>query len=233
MIRIGLIGDYNPQVKAHVAIPEAIRLAATDLGGEAQFEWIPTPSLEHDATRKLAGYHALWTVPASPYASTLGALNGIEYARTQQVPFLGTCGGFQHMVLEFARNVLGVKEADHAEMNPEASKLFITPLTCSVSETTHTFRLKDGSKAAAIYGAQEISEQYGICNYGINHEYAPLLEKAGLRAVGVDIEGETRIMELEQHPFYMGTLFQPERSAFKGIVHPLIKAFVQAAVIVK
>jgi CTP synthase (UTP-ammonia lyase) len=172
----------------------------------------------------------LLSVPASPYASMQGALNGIRFARECQIPFLGTCGGFQHMIIEYARNVLGLSEADHAEENPAASMLLVAPLTCSVSEKTNTFILTPGSKVASAYGNVEIVEQYGICNYGLNPEFAPLLDQAGLRVIGVDTDGETRIMELDQHSFFVGTLFQPERSAFKHIVHPLIKAFLQAAI---
>ncbi|WP_246469361.1 hypothetical protein [Cohnella nanjingensis] len=86
-----------------------------------------------------------------------------------------------------------------------------------------------GSKVEGIYGKGEIVEQYGICNYGLNPEFAPLLEQAGLRVAGVDTEGAARIMELAGHPFYIGTLFQPERSAFRETVHPLIRAFLRSA----
>jgi CTP synthase (UTP-ammonia lyase) len=230
MLRIGLIGDYDQEVKAHVAIPKAIQLAANELGCQVEFEWIATPTLEQEYEQKLENYQALWTVPASPYASMLGALNGIQFARERKVPFIGTCGGFQHMIIEYARNVLGLSEADHAEENPAASILMVVPLTCAVSEITNTFRLTPGSKAAIIYGNDEIVEQFGTCSYGLNPEFAPLLEQAGMRVVGLDPDGEIRIMELAQHPFFVGTLFQPERSAFQNVVHPLIKAFVQAAI---
>ncbi|WP_240647666.1 hypothetical protein [Paenibacillus nanensis] len=94
MIRVGLIGDYDVQVKAHVAIPLALEIAANDLGVQVEYEWIATPNLTKDFERKLGKYQALWTVPASPYASMQGALNGIRFARERQLPFLGTCGGF-------------------------------------------------------------------------------------------------------------------------------------------
>ncbi|WP_426452757.1 CTP synthase C-terminal region-related (seleno)protein [Paenibacillus sp. S-38] len=228
MIHVGLIGDYDPEVKAHIAIPQSLEFAAKDLGYQIQYDWIATPSLEQDFEQKLAQYHALWTVPASPYASMQGALHGIRFAREHQVSFLGTCGGFQHMIIEFARNQMGLSDADHAEENPAASFMLIAPLTCSVSERTHTFKLAPESKVATYYGKDEVTEQYGICNYGLNPEFAPLLEQAGLRSVGVDEQGETRIMELNQHPFFVGTLFQPERSAFTKMAHPLIRAFLQS-----
>ena len=230
MSKIGLIGDFDVEVAAHIAIPQAIQLAADDLGSPMDIEWIPTSSLENDFEQKLATFQALWTVPASPYKSMKGALNGIRFAREHNIPFLGTCGGFQHMIIEFARNVMGLSEADHAEENPATSLMLVAPLTCSVSEKTHIFKLTPGSKVADIYGESEIVEQYGICNYGLNPVFAPMLEKAGMQIAGVDTEGETRIMELINHPFFIGTLFQPERSAFKNSVHPLIKAFLQKAI---
>lgn len=230
MRKIGLIGDYDAEVVAHIAIPKAIELASKDLGCQIEIEWLSTTSLENDFEQKLKTFQALWTVPASPYKSMQGALNGIRFAREHSVPFLGTCGGFQHMIIEFARNVLALSEADHAEENPSSSLMLVAPLTCSVSEKTHTFTLTHGSKVADIYDDIEIVEQFGICNYGLNPEFAPLLEKAGLQIAGVDTDGETRIMELINHPFFIGTLFQPERSALKNIVHPLIRAFIQKAI---
>lgn len=228
-MRIGLIGDYNEEVIAHQAIPDAIRLAAKAMGAAASAEWVPTSSLEENCEDMLAPYDGLWCVPASPYRSMRGALNGIRYAREREVPFLGTCGGFQHMVIEFARNAAGMTEADHAEINPEASIVLVAPLTCSVSEQTNVFHLTPGSRTAGIYDALETIEQYGTCNYGPDPAYNEQLESAGLRISGVDTEGTTRIMELPSHPFMIGMLFQPERSALKGLAHPLVRAFVEAA----
>jgi CTP synthase (UTP-ammonia lyase) len=87
-------------------------------------------------------------VPASPYRSMQGTLNGIWFARDHLIPLLGTCGDFQQMIIESARNVMGLTEADHAEENPSASLILVAPLTCSVSEKMHTFKLPPGSKAA-------------------------------------------------------------------------------------
>ncbi|MED1201624.1 glutamine amidotransferase-related protein [Heyndrickxia acidicola] len=221
---IGLIGDFKEKAAAHRAIPQAIKLASAELNVNVDIEWVPTSSLELEFEQKLAKFHALWAVPASPYTSMQGALNGIRFAREHGVPFLGTCGGFQHMIIEFSRNVLGISNADHAEENPASSKLLVTPLRCSVSEMTHVFTLKQGSKAAEIYNDIEITEQYGICNYGLNTKFATLLQKNGMRISGTDTNGEPRILELTSHPFFIGTLFQPERSAFKKSVHPLIRA---------
>src|SRR5215472_517831 len=107
-IRIGLIGDFNPSVKAHIAIPQAVALAANALACAAETSWLATPQLEHNATELLSAYDALWCVPASPYASMEGALSAIRFARERGIPFLGTCGGSQHAIIEYARNVLGL-----------------------------------------------------------------------------------------------------------------------------
>jgi len=229
VIRIGLIGDFNPEVKAHIAIPLALQLVSRELAVLVNYEWISTSLLDAGVEQTLEGYDALWLVPASPYASMQGALNGVQFAREHDVPFLGTCGGFQHMIIEYARNVLGLREADHAETNPNASLVLVAPLTCSVSEQDHTFILTPGSTVAACYGRNEIVEQYGICNYGFNPEFRSMFEHSGMRIAGVDTDDEVRIMELSGNRFFVGTLFQPERSAFRNIVHPIIKAFVQSS----
>jgi len=231
MLHVGLIGDYDPSsIKtAHTITLKALTLAANDLSCAVELQWLPTPSLEQDTAQKLAGYQVLWAVPNTPYASMEGALKGIRFAREHAVPFLGTCGGFQHMLIEYARNVLGLSDADHAESNPGAATLAVTPLTCSMNELSETFFLTPGSRVATIYGKSEVVEQYGICNYGLNVMLRSGFEQRGLRVSGVDGNGEVRIMELDKHPFFVGTLFQPQRSAFKEIVHPVIKALLQAA----
>jgi CTP synthase (UTP-ammonia lyase) len=228
MIRIGLIGEFHHDVKAHVAIPQALDLAAQDLAYSFEATWLATPALEHETARQLAEYHALWFVPNTPYASIEGALQALRYARERHIPTLGTCGGCQHMIIEYARNVLDITEADHAEEHPDASVLLIIPLACSNTDIITTCRLKPGSRVAACYGTTEVREQYGTCNYGPNAQFWPLLEQGGLHVTGADVDGSARVVELERHPFYIGTLFQPERSAFQPIVHPLIRALLQA-----
>src|SRR5260370_42388054 len=137
-IRIGLIGDYHPDVTAHVAIPQAIALASRELTCSAETEWLPTRSLEQNTEQRLTHYDALWCVPASPYESMEGALRAIRFAREHAVPFLGTCGGSQHALIEYARDVLGLTEADHAESNPEAGLRFISPLAFYTAEASAT-----------------------------------------------------------------------------------------------
>ncbi len=226
-LQIGLVGDYSPEVTAHVAIPKALALAANDARAKVEVTWLPTESLAHN-TEQLLSFNGLWCVPASPYANMDGALSAIRFAREQHRPFLGTCGGFQHAIIEYARNVLGYEQADHAESNPTATMQLIAPLSCSLVGANGTIKLKEGSHIRRIYGKNEIVEQYH-CNYGIDVRYQSLLESGGMKVTGVDTEDEPRVVELIEHPFFIATLYQPERSAISGIVHPLISAYLQAA----
>lgn len=228
-IRIGLIGDFSPHVKAHYAIPRAIELALPSLACQAEASWLSTSLLEEtSAEETLAGFDALWCVPGSPYESMEGALRGIRFARERGIPFLGTCGGFQHAMIEYARNVLGLAEADHVESNPAAAMPLMVPLTCSLVEQSGIVTFRPGSRVAAIYNRLEAEEQYH-CSFGLNPHYQALLERGGIVITGWDSSGEARVFELPGHPFYMGTLYQPERSALNGAAHPLIRAFLQAA----
>ncbi len=228
-LRIGLIGDFSPEVRAHRAIPRAVELAARGTPWDAEVRWLATPSLERDTEQALSsGYDALWCVPGSPYASMDGALRAIRFARERAVPFLGTCGGFQHALIEYARDVLGLAEADHAESNPSAALPLIAPLACSLVGEQGSITLRPGSRIAAIYGRTETVEAYH-CSFGLAPRYHALLADGALRITGVDANGEARVVEIAEHPFFIATLFQPELSAFADVAHPLIGAFLRAA----
>jgi CTP synthase (UTP-ammonia lyase) len=167
-IIIGLIGDYNQSVPAHQAIPLALQLAADTLHIEVALEWVPTEEVTSNAC--ISQFAGLWCVPASPYRSMVGALLAIRYARENAVPFLGTCGGFQHAIVEYARNVLGWADAEHAETAPGAGRAVISALQCALVETTSSVRLFPGTKIASAYGLSETSEGYR-CRYGLNPQF--------------------------------------------------------------
>jgi CTP synthase (UTP-ammonia lyase) len=215
--RICLIGDYDPGVTAHRGIDKS-------LAGIAEAVWLGTPALLDAPLGEFAGF---WSVPASPYESMEGALRAIRFAREHGRPFLGTCGGFQHAILEYAQNVWGIAGASHAEVNPESAIRLIAPLSCALIEAEGTIRFEPHSRMASIYGATEAREMYH-CSYGFNPEYRSLLNTGPLRVSGLDDHGEIRAVELDGHPFFMATLFQPERRALHGEVHPLVRAFVAA-----
>lgn len=224
-LRVGLVGDYNESVPAHRAIPRALSLASQALGRALEWEWIGTQTvLGPDRLEKFDG---IWCVPASPYRSMDGALRAIRWAREMERPFIGTCGGFQHAIIEYARSVLGWADAEHAETAPEAARRVIAPLACALVETTATIRFEPASKIAAAYGSLEASEGYR-CRFGLNAEFRAAILKGPLRATAFDAEGEVRAVELRGHPFFIATLFQPERKALEGQVPPLALAFVRA-----
>jgi CTP synthase (UTP-ammonia lyase) len=228
MPSIALVGDYSPEVTAHRAIPRALELAVRDTGTKATWTWVQTRDIR-DAARDLAGFAAVWVVPASPYENTDGALAAIGWARETRRPLLGTCGGFQHTLIEFARNVAGLAGADHAETNPDGATLVVTRLRCSLVEKSGDVHFTPGSRLHRIYGRSAADERYR-CNYGLNPAHRATLEKAGLRFTAHDENGEARAAELpaEVHPFFIGTLFQPERAALRDETPPLVRAFVAA-----
>ena len=227
VVRIALIGDFDPAVTAHQAIPQALQISAGRLGLEVAPDWDHTATIGPNPAERLSEYRAIWCVPASPYASMDGALLAIRFAREAPRPFLGTCGGFQHAILEYVRNVLGHTSADHAEASPDAAMPVISRLSCSLVEKTGEILLRGGSRLREIYGTSQVNEEYH-CNFGLNPKYAQLLAE-GLRVAAQDGAGEVRAVELVGHPFFIATLFQPERSALRGIEHPLVTAFVTAA----
>lgn len=166
-------------------------------------------------------------MPGSPYRDMGGALRAIHYAREEQVPFLGTCGGFQHAVLEYARNVLEWEDADHAETSSEAERPVISPLECSLVEMTEEVKFADDSRLTQAYEASSSVEGYH-CNYGMNPEFEERLSRGALRITARHSEGGVRALELDNHPFYVLMLFQPERVALDGSLSPIIDAFANA-----
>jgi CTP synthase (UTP-ammonia lyase) len=224
-IRIGLIGDYNAAVTAHQAIPRALELAGAAVGASLDCEWVPTQEI--DNVSRVSGFDCLWCVPASPYRSAEGALRAIRFARERGRPFLGTCGGFQHAVIEYARNAMGWADADHAEIAPHAARPVITALACALIEKTETIRFHEGSIVAAAYGCMEATEGYH-CSFGLNPAFVSAIVSGPLRASAESPAGEVRAVELDGHPFFVATLFQPERAALKGKTPPLVTAFIRA-----
>lgn len=225
-VRIALVGDYDAQVTAHQAIPLALGLAAEAEQVATDFVWVPTPHA-HDLTT-LAGFDGIWCVPASPYQDTEGALNAIRYAREQAVPFLGTCGGFQHAVIEYARHQMGWEDAEHAETSPEAKRAVISALSCSLIEAADVIDLVPGSRIAEAYGALSTTQTYR-CRYGLNEAFCAAILSGPLTVAGRDQAGDVRVIELQGHPFFVATLFQPERAALTDVVPPIVAAFVRAA----
>lgn len=221
---IGIVGDHDPGLLVHRANDAALSHVADPL----PFEWVPTGAIAADPAGRLARHAALIISPGSPYRSMEGALAAIRWAREHEVPLLGTCGGFQHVVVEFVRNVLGVADAEHEETSPDAAHLAVTALACSLAGEDHPVRLAPGSRIAAVYRAEETLEPF-FCRFGINPEYRPALEEKGLRVTSLDRQGEPRVLELSGHPFFLATLYVPQARSRPGAPHPLIQALADAA----
>jgi CTP synthase (UTP-ammonia lyase) len=230
-ISIGIIGDRREGSEAQAAMGPALTHAGDHLGVTVSADWVGTvPLSAGDAVSLLAGYDGLWCAPGSPFESMEGALAGIEVARRSSRPFLGTCAGFQHGVIELARNVCGIESADHAEYgHDDGGLLVINQLACSLAGQTMTVSLTDDATCMA-YGAAEAVERY-YCSFGLDESYLPRLESAGMIVGGRDAtDGSVRILRLAGHPFYYLTLFVPQTSSRPAAPHPLVLAFAQAVV---
>lgn len=223
---IALLGEYTSTFPPHASTNAAIEHSQEMLGTTVSADWISTEDVEPKLFQQYSG---IWVAPGSPYKSMEKTLWAIRYARENHIPCFGTCGGFQHIVLEYARNVLGFKDAQHAEYDPYASKLFISQLVCSLAGREMQLRFVPGSQVAGIYGSLSARERY-YCNFGVNPECIPELKRGPLKISGSDVEGEVRVIEHPGHPFFIGTLFVPQTRSTPEVPHPLVTAFVGAVV---
>jgi CTP synthase (UTP-ammonia lyase) len=185
--------------------------------------WVSTEEIDKSLFERFSG---IWIAPGSPQKNMDNTLWAIRYARENNVPCLGTCGGFQHLIIEYARNVLGFKDAQHTEYDPYASNLFISQPSCPLAGREMELTFSSGSQVAAIYGAVTATEQY-YCNFGVNPDFISLLKSSSLKITGSDCEGEIRVVELPEHPFFMGTLFVPQARSTPEHPHPLETVFVR------
>ncbi len=240
-VRIGILGDFNSEFPSHHATNAALQHAAHQLEFAVESQWIPTPSLtEAGAGKILEGFDGLWASPGSPYKSFAGMLKGIEFARRRDWPFLGTCGGLQYALIEFARNVLNIADADSAENNSGSKNIVIYPVACAVpnrkgeapklSGAVPEIRLRPGSYLQSFYGKdREVVTEEFFCNFEVNPEYEWATMEAGFPVVARGANGEIRAIESPTHRFFVATLYQPQLASTEKTPHPVVLAFVQAA----
>jgi CTP synthase (UTP-ammonia lyase) len=226
-IRIALVGDFNHEVLAHRAIEQCFFLANGSSLAALQAVWLPTEKIVPGDPSAFGGFDGMWGVPASPYRNTEGALWAIQYSRTQRLPFLGTCGGMQHALLEYARNVLGLLEAGHTEDEPNTKLPLLSRMACPLVEKEQQIVVTPGSSFRNIYGSDAGQEGFH-CSYGLNPEFERLFSNGPLEIAARSAQGEVRAIALRGHPFFIGTLFQPERRALTGSLHAVVRAFFAA-----
>jgi len=237
-VRIGILGDFNPEFRSHRATNDSLQHAAQRLGFTLESEWLPTPSLLNPEPGKLESFDGLWASAGSPYKSFEGMLKGIEFARVHDWPFLATCGGFQYTLIECARNVLGIQDATTAEEDPGARNIVIYPVACAVpnraqnapklSGVVPKIQLRPGSYLARYYGQDAIEEEF-FCNYEVNPDFEWTAMEAGFPVVARGSQQECRAIESPAHLFFIATLFQPQLTSHPEKPHPLVVAFVEAA----
>ncbi len=224
-------------------IPVSIEHAADSLSLNARLEWVPTSAVTKQNVEQVLGrFDGIFGAPGSPYESFDGALATIEFARTRNRPYFGSCAGFQHALIEYARNVMGIADAHSAEYGTDSKNIVVTPVSCPVPNrpagqprlsgavdcTENRIRIKPETRAFRIYQREGVLEEY-FCNYEANLAFQSRFDAAGLRISGFGPGGEARIVEFSPHRFFLATLFQPMRATAPGRPHPLIVSYLQAA----
>jgi len=239
-IKIGLVGKYIELKDSYKSISESFNHSGAANDCKVQIEWIHSESITDDnVAEKLKGLKGILVAPGFGQRGIEGKISAIKYARENGVPFFGICLGMQCAVIEFARNVLGFKDANSTEMNPGTTNPVIDLLEAQKKVTNKggTMRLgaypcniKSDTKTFEVYRKKEISERHRH-RYEFNNEYLADFEKAGMIASGINPEsGLVEIVELKNHPWFVGVQFHPEYKSTVASPHPLFVNFVRAAI---
>ncbi len=238
-VTIGLVGKYVELQDAYKSILESFIHAGAENECKVEVKFIHSEHLEVEAVaEKLSGLDGVLVAPGFGARGIEGKIEAIKYIREKKIPFFGICLGMQMCCIEFARNVLGLKDAHSTEMNAnclepvinlmEDQKL-ISHLGGTMRLGAYDCELKTNSQAANIYGHTLISERHRH-RWEFNNEYLEKFEAAGLRATGINPQtGLVEIVELDKHPFFIGAQFHPELKSTVENPHPLFVAFINAA----
>jgi CTP synthase len=248
-ITIGMVGKYVDLTESYKSLIEALRHAGIHTATRVNIEYIDSEVLESTGTQGLEHFDAILVPGGFGARGTEGKISAIRYARENKVPYLGICLGMQLAVIEYARHVAGMTDANSTELNPETEHPVVALITewrdrdgrvetrSNDSELGGTMRLGSqrcpvaaGTLAQRIYGA-EVNERHRH-RYEVNNHYVPALEKTGLViSARTPTENLPEIMELpvSMHPWFMGVQFHPEFTSTPRTGHPLFNAFVEAA----
>jgi CTP synthase len=239
-IKIALVGKYVELYDSYKSIIESLTHAGAINKVKVKVECLHSETIFPDnVSEKLKGYHAILVAPGFGDRGIEGKINSVTYARENKVPFFGICLGLQCAVIEFARNILGLENAHSTEMNNYTKDPVIDLMEeqKGVTEKGGTMRLggyacslKKGSKVQEAYQSGMVRERHRH-RYEFNNDYLDTYEKNGMISTGINPEsGLVEIMELEGHPWFVGTQFHPEYRSTALNPHPLFIAFIKAAI---
>ncbi len=242
-VRIGLVGKYVELKDAYKSIAESFTHAGAENECHVHIEWIHAEDIDSsNVTKTLANLDGILVAPGFGERGIDGKLEAVRFARENKIPFLGICLGLQCAVIEFARNVLNFKGANSAEMDPKTKYPVIDIMEDqkNLKEMGGTMRLgaydcqlKKGSKAYHIYNHSKISERHRH-RYEFNEKYLEAFENAGMIASGKNPDTNlVEIMEIPEHPWFVGTQFHPELKSTVDSPHPLFVKFIKAAIVNK
>lgn len=225
--KIAILGDFNPIYETHHKLNESIRDIQSFLGKEIQFDWIATDIFNCKVVFERQKYKGLWIAPGSPYKDMDNVLNTIKHVREHNIPTFGNCGGFQHMIIEFAKNVCNIKNADNEETNPESPELLIKRLSCSLKGEEESLNIIE--EESLLYKAYKRKRMIGkyFCSYGLNNKYLEVLKSKGMKLTSISEDGNYRSFEIDSHPFFVGTLFQPALTSTRKESNPMIIEFIK------
>ncbi|HNQ12903.1 MAG TPA: CTP synthase [Bacteroidia bacterium] len=239
-ITIGIVGKYIELKDAYKSINESLIHAGVSNECEVDIQWIHSEKIDQEnVAEKLKGLHGAVVAPGFGDRGIEGKIEAIKYLREQQIPFLGICLGMQCAVIEFARNVLRYKDAHSTEMFPESKHPVIDIMQGqkSITKKGGTMRLglypctiNKGTKAFQVYGKQKVSERHRH-RYEFNNKYRDAFQKAGMLLSGINpVEDLVEIIELKDHPWFIGVQFHPEYRSTVENPHPLFVKFIKASI---
>lgn len=239
-VEIGLVGKYVELPDAYKSIVESFVHAGAANECKVNLHWISSETINADNCENiLSQYHGILVAPGFGERGVQGKIEAVRYVRKNNVPFFGICLGMQCAVIEFARNVLTLPNASSTEIDAKAKDPVIdlmedqkkvTNMGGTMRLGAYPCKLKKGSKAFGVYGKQNISERHRH-RYEFNNKYLERMEAAGMKATGINPEtGLVEIVELENHPWFIGTQYHPELKSTVLNPHPLFVKFVEAAI---
>lgn len=242
VIKIGLAGKYNELDDAYLSVIEAVKSAGFFFDKKAEIVWIDTEKIEANDEEEMAKLESVGgiVVPGGfGNRGIEGKIKVAQYCRENKKPYLGLCLGSQIMAMEWARNILDIKNATSEEFHPTAKNQVVhfIPEQRTIRRKGGTMRLgaypcvlKAGSKAAKIYGSEEISERHRH-RFEFNNAYREQFEASGFSISGQSPKGDlVEVVEIEDHPFMIGSQFHPEIKSRPFKPHPLFRAFLDVIV---